>query len=780
LCVSSAGITHEGNAGIFLVLESIMSNLKFVSVICLMVATLSACSSDPQATAREHFERGEQQQAQNKINEAIIEYRRAIQSDPRLGPARLRLADAYVQNGDRGNALREYVRAAELLPDDEDVQLKAGKMMLMAGQFADARGLGERLLARSPKSVEAQILIANSLAGLQDLESAIDAFEKAVQIDPNRAATYAELGAVQVAKGDLAAAEAAFRKAVEIDPQSQAAVISLANFVWSRGDADQGEQLMKRALELDPKNLVVNRSLAMFYLVRRRPEAAEPYLKTVAEASTDPRAKYALADYYLRLRRFDDARDLVTPFVKDDKTFVDSSIMLARIEATDGKMAEAHRILDGVLAREPKHVEALLVRGQLFLAENNSVNALTALQTATAGNPNSVAAHVALAQTHQLRGSVKEAMKSFNDALRIEPNNNYARLALANLQVNTGAAADAVPLLMKVVGENPRNLEAKLLLLRGFIAVDDMPQADALAADLQKTNGDSASVQTALGMLATHKKDAAAARQAYGRALSANPRSYQALAGLLTAELQGKNFGAVRALIDKQLAQNPNDPHLNLMAAQAYDVLGDAFEMEKALKKTVEADPHSLDAYAMLGKMYYQQGRLDLARIELERYVATAPASVPGNTMLGTILDLQGKKKEARARYNRALQIDSRAAVAANNAAWIDANTDGSNLDMALQLAQTAKSQLPNQHEIDDTLGWIYYKKNMPTRAIESLENSTLKSPQNATYAYHLGLAYHQNGDAAQARKELERALKLKPDFEGAAHAKQVLESIRE
>lgn len=758
-----------------------MRNRKLVSAIGLLVGLsgLSACSSDPQATAREHFERGEQQQAQNKLNEAIIEYRRAIQADPRLGQARLRLGDAYFQNGDGPNALREYVRAAELLPEDHEVQIKAAKLMLAAGQFTDARGIGERLLARAPDNVEAQVLIANALAGLQDWESAVDAFEKAVQIDPNRASTYSEIGAVQVARGDLVAAEAAFRKAVELDAKSQIALISLANFVWSRGDADQGEQLMKRALALDPKSVVVNRSLAMFYLVRNRIESAEPHLRAVADASQEPRAQYALADYYVRLRRFDDARELVTPYVNDDKTFVESSIALARIEASAGKMAEAHRILEGVLARQPKHVEALLVRGQLFLAENNTINALTALQTAVDGNPNSIAAHVALAQTHALRGSVKEAMKSFNDAMRIDANHVAARVGLARLQVANGAAAEAVPLLMKVVGENPQNLDAKLLLLQGFMAAGDMPQATALASDLEKTNGASPSVQTALGMLATMKKDSATARQAYGRALSANPRSYQALAGLLTTELQGKNFGAARALLEKQLAQNPNDPNLNLMAAQAYDALGDRFEMEKALKKTVEANPHSLEAYTLLGKMYYQQGRLDLARVELEKYVATAPASVPGNTMLGTILDLQGKKLEAKARYNRALQIDPRAAVAANNVAWIEANTDGANLDLALQLAQTAKAQLPNQHEVDDTLGWIYYKKNMPTRAIESLENSTLKQPTNPLYAYHLGLAYHKNGDAAQARKELERALRLKPDFDGAAHAKQLLESIR-
>jgi len=756
-----------------------MNKRTSLPLIGLLVVILSGCKSDPQETAREAFEKGEQQLAQKKLPEAIIEYRRAVQADPRMGQARLRLGDAYLQSGDGPNALREYVRAAELLPDSDDAQIKAGKLMLLAGQFADARGMGERMLARSPKNVEAQILIANSLAGLKDWESSVDAFEKAIQFDPSRSATYSELGAAQMASGDAVAAEAAFRKAVDLDPKSSIALVSLANFVWSKGDPDQAEALFKRALAAEPKSVAVNRGFAMFYMVRNKPEAAEPYLKTVADVTATPEAKYALAEYYLRLRRVDDARALVEPFVKDDKTYVASSIRLARIEAYADKKAEAHRILDGVLAREPKNVEALLLRGQLFLSENNTINALTALQTAVEGNPNSIAAQIALAQTYALRGSVKEAIKAFNDALKIDGNNSVARIGLAKMQVANGQAADAVPLLMKVVAANPGNLEARLLLLQGFIAVGDATQATALANDLLKTHGDSSAVQTVVGLLATMKKDDAGARQAYARALAADPRAYQALAGLLNAELQKKNFGAARSLIEKQLAQNPNDATLNLVAAQTYGLLGDAGEMEKALKKTVEADPHSLEAYSMLGRMYYQQGRLDLARTELEKFVATAPASVPGNTMLGTILDLQGKKQEAKKRYQTAMQVDPRAAVAANNLAWIDANTDGGNLDVALQLAQTAKAQLPNQHEVDDTLGWIYYKKGLSSRAVEAFENSTLKSPTNPMYAYHLGLAYQKNGDTAKAKTELERALRLKPDFEGAADAKKILESMK-
>jgi tetratricopeptide (TPR) repeat protein len=293
-----------------------------------------------------------------------------------------------------------------------------------------------------------------------------------------------------------------------------------------------------------------------------------------------------------------------------------------------------------------------------------------------------------------------------------------------------------------------------------------------------QANPNSATVLTMAGTVATMKNDMEAARRAYGRALEVDSTSYQALAGLLTAEMQGKQFGSARALIEKQLGQRPDDPNLLMIAAQTYNAIGDAFEMEKALKRTVEVDPQSLQAYAMLGKMYYQQGRLDLARRELETYVNRAPNSVPANTMLGTILQLQGKNSDAKARYNKALQIDPRAAVAANNLAWIDATSNG-NLDVALQLAQTAKARLPNRHEVDDTLGLIYYKKGLSSMAIESMNSSLQKQPDNPSYNYRIALAYHQSGNMGEARKYLEKALKSKANFDGAEDAKKLLESIK-
>ena len=59
--------------------------------------------------------------------------------------------------------------------------------------------------------------------------------------------------------------------------------------------------------------------------------------------------------------------------------------------------------------------------------------------------------------------------------------------------------------------------------------------------------------------------------------------------------------------------------------------------------------------------------------------------------------------------------------------------------------------------------------------AITTLEEAVRLAPANPLYAYHLGVGYAKNGDDAKARKSLEGALKLRPDFERAEDARNIL-----
>ena len=158
--------------------------------------------------------------AQKKLPEAILEYKRAVQIDGKYGEARLKLADALMAANDPGHAYGEYIRAADLMPDDEATQLKASGILLFAGKFDDAEARADKVLARHPNSVPGLIAKANALAGLHRTDEAVSEIKRAIEGDPTRSASYAWLGTVQLLGGRQDEAEAAFKKADFLEPKS--------------------------------------------------------------------------------------------------------------------------------------------------------------------------------------------------------------------------------------------------------------------------------------------------------------------------------------------------------------------------------------------------------------------------------------------------------------------------------------------------------------------------------------------------------------------------------
>jgi tetratricopeptide (TPR) repeat protein len=204
----------------------------------------------------------------------------------------------------------------------------------------------------------------------------------------------------------------------------------------------------------------------------------------------------------------------------------------------------------------------------------------------------------------------------------------------------------------------------------------------------------------------------------------------------------------------------------------------DLVAAERALKRLIEVDPSNLRAYGQLALLYQRQDRLPEALVEFERLAKQQSRPVAPETMLGMILQVTERLNDAESHYQRALTVDAAVAgVAANNLAWIYAETGGS-LDAALQLAQTAKLQLPDLPEVDHTLGWVYFKKEMITLAVPRLEESVRKAPANPVYRLHLGLDYAKQGNVAKAREALQSALSLDPRFEGAGEARRALAAL--
>ena len=107
--------------------------------------------------------------------------------------------------------------------------------------------------------------------------------------------------------------------------------------------------------------------------------------------------------------------------------------------------------------------------------------------------------------------------------------------------------------------------------------------------------------------------------------------------------------------------------------------------------------------------------------------------------------------------------------------AWVDAQ-EGKDLDVALGMAQKAKSLMPEVPSISDTLAWVMYKKGNYGGAIPLLQDCVKRSPDSAQYRYHLGLALVAAGQKEAGKTHLRAALQM--NKLGAADQEQAKQAL--
>jgi tetratricopeptide (TPR) repeat protein len=764
-----------------------MSTVTHVtSLVCLILlaSVLStSCAKNPEVAKRAYLESGDGYFAQKKYHEAIVQYRNAVQQDARFGEARYKLAEAYVRVNDPAGAYREYIRAADLMPTNLEGQLKAGQMLLLGRQFEDAKSRADRVLAQDPKNLQGQILRGAALAGLKDFDSAIAQVEEAIELDPEKSGTYDNLGALQLAKGDSDAAENEFKKAVQIDGESAPARLALAAFYLLTRRPAEAEGALQQTLRLDAANPIANRALAILYLGTNRAADAEPYLKTFADVAKTAAARLALADYYTLMNRASEAVPILNAVgTEDSQTFAGAQSRLAAIEYGWKQTKEAHKRLSDLLARQPKHSPALLLKARFLLAERQLDGALEQAKAATDADPTSVQAQFFLGKVFAATSQFSDAAKAFGDVLKLNPRAVAAQTELSRVQLADRNIDASIESARQVLQGQPDNADARLLLARGLVARGELRSAEFELKALLAKYPNVPSVLSQIGVVSLAKGDHVVARRFFERALALDGGSLEALSGLVRLDVAAKKATEARTRVEAQLIQRPRDVNLLLLAAATFVAADDPGRAELALRRAIDIAPGHLEAHAVLGQLLMSEEKLEQAKTEFDAVAKRRPRSndaFAAQTMVAIILQAQNRPNEAQAEYERLLAASPRAVVAANNLAWLYAERGG-NLDVALGLAQTAAQEAPEQPAVNDTLGWIYYKKDLPARAIAAFERSVANDSTNPVYHYHLGLAYSKNGDHIRAKQSLARALVLKPDFDGSSDARKLIASILE
>lgn len=201
-----------------------------------------------------HNERGIELATKGWKQEALREFEKAIEADPNYAPAYDNIADLYAREGDYLSAMKIYLKAIELDPENAVTRYNFGCFI---SNHASAIALSEyqEAVAQDTDFPEAHLNLGLSLASHGRHSEAIEAIKFARDLEPNEAQYSYELACVLLEQGELREAIGEFRRTIKNNSEFRDAWISLAACYREQGLRSEAAAALNRARKLGVNKL---------------------------------------------------------------------------------------------------------------------------------------------------------------------------------------------------------------------------------------------------------------------------------------------------------------------------------------------------------------------------------------------------------------------------------------------------------------------------------------------------------------------------------------------
>jgi tetratricopeptide (TPR) repeat protein len=761
------------------------SALRLIALLVAIATLFSGCSRDPNVRKQKYFESGQRYFENGKYREAAIQFGNAVQVDSRFAEAHYQLAQTYLKLQDPMHAYQELTRTLQLQPENYKAQIDISNMFILGNDLNQAKEHIDLLLQKDAEDPQVHETAANLMHVQGDLDGALQEMQKAVALAPSRWEPYVGLANLQIALNQPAAAEGNLRKAIELSPKDIGAQLALANFYQSQRRFGDAETQFRRAIEVDPKYPEARADLARLYLAQGKNSDAEEFLKNSKRDFPDNSAGYRmLGDFYFATAQLDKATAEYGTLFQDHPKDPEVKKNYIQLLILKNRLDEAQKLNDEVLKTNGNDDTALIYRGQIQIRQSKGSEAVQTLQKALRNNPDNGIAHYQLGIAFSQMGDLARARGEWQDAVRLRPDMVEADRALASVALRNHDMSALEQSATRIIERDPNSPDGYSLRAAANM---NRKQFDRAAEDIRKAievAPQSPIGYTQLGNLQMVQNHFGEAEKSYAQALDRDTSSPDALAGLMNAYFADKQPDKAVAAANAQIAKSGN-------SSAFYDLLGTALFNEKkdlkgaetALQKSVALDKNNSDALLKLGQVQVAEGSTDNAIATYQNALKDNPREPSFYILTGELYESKQDWDKAKQSYQKALEISPENPVASNNLAYVMLQTGG-NVDVALSLAQTARRADPDNANTADTLGWIFYQKGAYSSAIELFQEALKlaekqKSPDNPTVHYHLGLAYQKIDKPAQAREQLQRVLKINPNYSDAADVKKQLAQLQ-
>jgi len=249
--------------------------------------------------------------SKGSLAEAVKILREVIADDGSNVEARLLLGTALAVQGERSESIAQMTEAARLRPNAPEVHDKLG---IVLSRFLETKAAGEefeKAIALDPTFANAHINLALIQAQAGELDLAAEHLDRAIRLLGNApSAAYPHFLRAKIwgTKNEIGEAIVELEKAVQLRPDDAAAWSDLGGMRRLAADRDGAKEALKKAVELNPDDSVAQYRLGQLYLEQGQPRSALAHLrKAVVGNDTDIATLYNLERALRKLGNIDEA-----------------------------------------------------------------------------------------------------------------------------------------------------------------------------------------------------------------------------------------------------------------------------------------------------------------------------------------------------------------------------------------------------------------------------------------------------------------------------------------
>ncbi|WP_100640510.1 tetratricopeptide repeat protein [Marinobacter salexigens] len=639
------------------------------------------------------------------------------------------------------DAVGELPTSDLFLPIRRMVLSTLARVLTEQGKITEAQ-IYSRILAENRDTSareQGEAVIAALKEG--DFENAKTILRDTLKLDPENEQAAMLLGAISAGTGELD--EGAQLLTENLDPETTPTQFIRAATMAQidTGEREAALKTLDRAIEARPND---NELLAMHgILALSLPDREKDGLASLSKAiSNEPervRLRLALARYYLQSDQPEQALgQLRMAFTVNPADWATTSTYL-NLLIQQGENKEAGEIRDSLINGYGDQPQAVLLASLADTQLGNPDKATTRLEKLVKEKPDLRAPKVALASLYAQTGQRERAIDLLVAAATITPDVIRPLQQAGQIYMQDHNIAEAKTWLSEIADKHPE-LKQNTDALRALIAITQSELAEARSLLTQWQDSESPVIKRAYGRLllaeaqmAVNNKEWSVARAKAAEAIALEPKNLVfALVPVAIAQAEGQLEEAFLAL--DAVEENHGEATATIMSRT---------KLLTQQKGTKEAYNYLLEKWQSTKNVQLMSSLLVLARQEApgslgsltEEWINQTPNNLAAHLARAEWLMTDGKDAEAASHYDIVVKQQPNNVGALNNLAWL---TRKDNSARALELSQRASKLAPNSAAVLDTYGWILHLNGEHAEAKTVIEKALALAPNNEEIAEHL------------------------------------------